>query len=330
MKNIITLIFLVISLASSAQKIRFTDNHNKWVTLGYTTDYAPFQASFFYDADTIAYGRLYKSMHNHRAYFYCESWVGGSCPGLSGGPIVHFLIREDTIAGKIYYRDISMSSTDTLEHLLYNYNFNVGDTINFSGLTDTVASIDSTIINGVYHKIIYMRNNLYGRSYTVLEGVGCTNSPLFPAYFVACFEYGEALTCFSQSGIYPVIPPISMNTCAAFTTFCCISLFIDSFDNVSKCGQVLSEKKVKTNNLTFRINPNPTYDHIDVTSSMQFDNNTFISVYDVTGRRVYNMKADEDKTTITINTFAWNSGMYMVVIQNPNGVIKREKIVVLK
>ncbi len=294
MKYIISLLLLVIALASSAQKIRFSDTRNEWKTLAFVFDGPPFKQEFAYGADTIAYGHAYKLLHNNISYFYCTAmWSSGTCPGGGGGggggSSELYFIREDTLNNKVYYRDITTVSTDTLEHLLYNYNLTVGDSINFtfmgSTLTDTVASIDSTLINGVYHKIFNMINKQYGfmRSYTVVEGIGCTNNPLFPALFGVCFEYGESLYCFSQAGIRPVIhAPI--NSCATFTTICC-HITLTSFDNTTNCATVLSSKNTASQN-AIAATPNPANGFLNITSDHPFDNST-LSIYDLTGTRIY-------------------------------------------
>src|ERR1035437_1492907 len=220
MKTFISILLLLLPFSSIAQKIRFSDNRNQGTTLGFASDTQPFQNVFIFGTDTLAYGMIYKPIHNLQHPYFC-GWFTG-CSG-GGGPLLNFLIREDTIAHIVYCRNVSAYTTDTLEHILYNYNFNIGDSINYKGFIDTVASIDSTLINGIYHKIFNFQNKAHGRSYTVLEGVGCTNNPVFPASFGACFEYGESLFCFSQNGVRPAIhAPI--NSRARFATGCCYSI----------------------------------------------------------------------------------------------------------
>ena len=192
-------------------------------------------------------------------------------------------------------------------------------------MTDTVVSIDSTIINGVYHKIFNMQNIAYGsaRSYTVLEGVGCTNNPVFPVYFTTCFEYGESLFCFSQHDMQPEIhAPI--NSCAVFATSCGPPLY--SFDN-SGCAGVLSIGATSKQMQNIAVSPNPATDHINITSDRPFVPNTFITVYDMSGRSVFRTLA-EQQNSLTINTSEWIDGLYMIIIQDNSGIIKKEKMVV--
>ncbi len=334
MKYLISVLLLVIALSSSAQKIRFIDTRNEWKTLAFVSDGPPYKVEFAYDADTIAYGHVYKLIHRNAFYFYCTTvWSSGTCPGGSGGGSELYLIREDTLNNKVYYRDISIASTDTLEHVLYNYNLTVGDSINFtfmgSTLTDTVASIDSTIINGVYHKIFNMINKQYGfmRSYTVVEGIGCTNNPLFPALFGVCFEYGESLYCFSQSGIRPVIhAPI--NSCATFTTICC-HITLTSFDNTTSCATALSSENTISKNV-ITATPNPVNGFLNITSDQPFDNNSILSINDLTGTSIYHTQLTEQQHSITINTNGWHTGVYLLTIQNNTGILKKEKLNILR
>ena len=119
MKTFIPLILLSLSLNSSAQKIRFTDNRNEWVTLSILHDSPPGKNIYKYYTDTFAFGNVYKQIHNIPSYYYC-----GTCPGAGGcSPMDNVLVREDTTTGKVYYRNLTVITiTDSGEHLLYNYN----------------------------------------------------------------------------------------------------------------------------------------------------------------------------------------------------------------
>ncbi len=324
MKYLFLLCIILSTFFTSAQKIRFTDSRNQWTTYFAYHDNAPMVATFKYYTDTFAFGRYYKQLRSNTNFYYCS---GVPCPGvISGGPR-NFLVREDTIAGKVYYRDISTLSTDTREHMLYNYNCALGDTTSFGGLIDTVVSIDSILIGGVYHKIIRMENFTYGRNYYAVEGVGCTNGPLFPAYFG--FEWNESLICFSQSGIYPPVATVPVGL-GHFGTYCCFTYIADSFDNSRGCATVLSEHTTPHLASSISINPNPAINYINITTNKSFEKNTFIRLFDFTGKCLFLEEVNEQDNYIHINTSAWSTGVYLMLIQNNSGILKKEKITILQ
>ena len=172
MKNTITILFVLIALSAGAQKIRFTDSTNQWTTLSFNGgSLCSFENSFGYGADTTILGTTYRIMTELSSTF-----LPGVCIGTSSGcysPAQRYFIREDTTAGIGYI----FNPADTAEHMLFNYNLHVGDsflrTYSVWSDVDTVVSVDSTLINGVYHKILNMQNTTtWEINYTVLEGVG--------------------------------------------------------------------------------------------------------------------------------------------------------------
>jgi hypothetical protein len=76
------------------------------------------------------------------------------------------------------------------------------------------------------------------------------------------------------------------------------------------------------------ISPNPATDHINISSTQPADN-SFICIYDMTGKCIYRSN-EPMQNVLTINTAAWMDGLYMVVIQNADGIVKKEKIVIRK
>ena len=327
MKSFLTILLISFAINANAQKIRFTNSTNQWTTLSIDGDGCSSQNSFSYSNDTIVSGITYKTMlGSGTPYFgyhdecYCGTYISNFQSAI--------LIREDTTTGIVYY----FNQTDSAEHILYNYNLNVGDSISYSIYTeiytDTVASIDSVLYNGVYYKIFNFQNKALGsdRSYTVLEGIGCTNDPMFPSYFGGCFEYGESLVCFYENGVRPgITAPI--NSCSQYGSSC---FYGSGFNNITGCGMFLSTDNIDKTTPNIIISPNPAFDYIDITTSGQFDENTTISVYDIDGSCILKTNADVQKDKVEVNTSYWSDGLYMVIVQNNTGIIKKEKIVVMK
>ena len=101
--------------------------------------------------------------------------------------------------------------------------------------------------------------------------------------------------------------------------------------NSTDCGELQNFTAVSIigNNSVVRVSPNPATDHIDITSDQPFAPNTFITVYDMSGRFVFRTHA-EQQSVLTINTADWIDGLYIVIVQDNTGIIKKEKVVVRK
>ena len=315
MKPLIYILLILIGSSANAQKIRFTDHNNSWKTYctGMTT--CPFDRILSYETDTLISGKTYQHLLEQDVMF---SWSG--C--LPQNRSRNYYVREDTTAGIIYYRELVISPySDTNEHIYFNYNLHAGDTILFSGnaTRDSVLEVDSTLINSVYHKLFIMGTNGTMSTYTFVEGVGCMKYPYVP-FTDNCGDYYEALMCFSQSGVNP-----DMN----FPVHNCYIAPPDTFHNISSCNALYTPNTLHPAT-PVTIQPNPAYDHIDITTDNVFDNNTTVSVYNMSGIFILNATAVEQKNTLPINTTSWIDGLYMIIVQNNSGIIKKEKILVIK
>ncbi len=165
------LALLLCSYTSQAQKIRFTDTTNEWTYVFKNPFNGPLPATvhiFRYTGDSIVNSISYQKLTENKT------------------TIPTLLVREDTLAGKVYYRSLR----DTAERILYDYNMAIGDTLGFSEscpiILDTVYTI---YIGGYAHKL-----QLYGGQ-DVIEGIGilreifnvvCTHPDMWGA--VKCFK----------------------------------------------------------------------------------------------------------------------------------------------
>lgn len=284
---------LIFTNTSFAQKIRFTDSTNSWFTylIGAFDPDGGWRTTA-YDTEAVILGNTYRRM--------------------TGGFPYDFFIREDTSTKKVYYRIASSGDTD--EHVLYDYNLNLGDTIQYrnGGLfhTDSVIAIDSMLINGVYHKWFDFKTSVgvYPHAYTVIEGVGCTSHPIFPVSGI-CFEYFEALICFRQNGVHPTFG-IRRNNCWESTT-------------LLNCS-TMEIAKANTLETPAAITPNPATTELNITTTSARPAN--ITIYDLTGRCILNTQTTQQNTGI--NTSSWHNGLYMVIVRDNTGILKREMVVV--
>lgn len=190
MRYLYAIIFLLLFASNAnAQKIRFCDTSNRWkVTVNSIVNPTACNNYEFrqYGADTVINGLSYRYLEDQdRAY-----------------------VREDTVSGKVFYRMIGLindnSWVDTLEQVLYDNNWQVGDTTfyqhgNFSYLA-IITSADSVQINNVWHKTWYAD----GMTSFIIEGIGSVYGPLFPL-FPSMLDNCRSLQCFENNGIRPTM-----------------------------------------------------------------------------------------------------------------------------
>jgi hypothetical protein len=83
---------------------------------------------------------------------------------------------------------------------------------------------------------------------------------------------------------------------------------------------------VKTDDV-ITISPIPASDHVEIRADKPFAPGSFISVYNIGGKRVLQLSADL-QSVVRVSTSAWPTGVYLLVIQGSSGFVKKEKIVV--
>lgn len=308
------LLFLSLSAAvsTSAQKIWFSDTANSWKTVGNSTMGCEWQRTATYGPDTMIAGLHYRKID------YSLTIVTSSS-GCTADLGKNFYIREDTNNNLVFYRTLSPSSQ---EELLYNYNLNLGDTIQYkisAGVTvaDSVVGIDTILINGLACRVFDFQNKEGRglRAYTVIEGVGCTNNPVFPAFMAACFEYNENLTCFSQNGLASdfIMRQNYCYTLGGNYTINCDATTVGIADNDTRMAPVA------------KIYPNPASSAINIVTESGLQNN--VSVYDLSGRKIYYAMANTSGKVFTVNTSSWGGGVYLVVLRDHNGASLKKEIV---
>jgi hypothetical protein len=82
-------------------------------------------------------------------------------------------------------------------------------------------------------------------------------------------------------------------------------------------------------NTLVTISPNPASDHIDIVSGAPLSSDASIKVIDVTGRCIF-LSTTNLNTSTTINSANWPDGLYLVIIQNNGGILKKEKVVIAR
>ena len=281
---------------ANAQRIRFTDHSNRWVKYGSGNPSCPYTYNriLTYGTDTVIDGISYQHL--------LENIHVLTTTGCTTIPTANYFVREDTIAGIIYYRNLAITAShDTMEHIYFNYNLVAGDTINYLGsIHDSVLMVDSTLINGIYHKIFYMGSNRTMSVYTFLEGVGSMKFP-YVNFMDGC-DYGyEELECFSQGTTLPDIN---------FLVYSCYVTPGTLYHNGSSClgDGVENYKKTK---YSFTVTPNPVAELLTIQGSELINN---IEIFRSFGKLLFKKSPEDNYCQVDVSEF--NSGVYLVRINN--------------
>ena len=230
-KRYLTLLLSLLITSSFGQKIRFTDTTNRWEDVHVSiADNPPdvYHHHNYYGPDTII-----NSVHYRQ---------------LIGADVQHAVfIREDSVLNKVFV--FSMFDTTAREEVLMDYNLQVGDTIwhryDHDTMAHLVSSIDSTMVGSTWHRVWHLNTIVNvglqsGIPYTVIEGIGCTEGPVFPVIPRSLIEDYWWIYCFSNNNVEPPVnPPVGDN----------------NFNNTTSCH--LSVNDILPRNGNAYIIPNP-------------------------------------------------------------------------
>ncbi len=160
------------------------------------------------NGDTIFVGKAYKKIH--RNSYSAPTTLTPYVPASAS-----FYIRQDTMSKKVF---LCNGIKDTL---LYDFNLQIGDTIhgimlgykqNLGLDTIRIASIDSILLNGIYHKRFNstpVEVPFTGTStYTYIEGIGSISGPLSTCFK---FECGYLLICVGKTYNQSLYPDSTFN-----------------------------------------------------------------------------------------------------------------------
>jgi len=232
MKNILIICIFGFPGYAFAQKIHFTDTSNIWK-----------EAIPTYNAPSPAI-----------VDYYIYSFINDST--IDSFTYQNFgfgYVREDTLLNKVFIRD----TTGDSDIVLMNYNLHIGDTFAVGNNLFPVIATDSTLINGVSHKVwglLLEATGIYSYSDTIyiVEGIGCLPHPTYLLWNLSsCIEcYEPVMYCFSNKGITPpLIPQVAW------------------LDNSTSCIVYSEVTQLTLNTEAITIYPNPTFDILTIKSS---------------------------------------------------------------
>ena len=178
-------------------------------------------------------------------------------------------IREDTIANIVYirYNYYCTGHLDTVDRVLYNYNWQVNDTIrqpDFCGDHPVcwVSAIDSTEINGIWYKVWHINGICGGDArpiaYNIIEGIGCTQAFDYAIRPYPPFENSEQIICFSNRGISYALSNTVWSWGLSGNIY---------FDNTTSCAShTIKVNGVQPINQSISVVPNPTTSSITISA----------------------------------------------------------------
>lgn len=301
MKKILLLILVLSSFSSKAQTWvyhEFPDSAAVWnfhfmaSCIGSGSSNETY--SIMISGDTSISGQTYQKLFIP----YIDSSTTGVCYG--NGWYYRGAVREDVAAKKVYH----VMTASTTPQLLYDFNMQVGDTVQgymetFLSPHDTIVAIDSVLVGTTYRKRWELSTyyNVY-----FIEGIGSTYGLLqrSPGYMTDNADY--TLTCFSQEGatLYP--------------------------NPTSACEVITSVNSIPKETETINIYPNPSNGSFTIDLN-KTKNIREIGLSDMLGKKVLDQKINTE-TSVQINSIS--NGTYILTLITDNGNTINKKVIVLR
>lgn len=204
------LLVFSINLFSQAPYYKMLGDTNRWYVSGYVIGVKPIGNQNVNNLESPCIG-YYKantdSVYNgvtYKKFIYESQFTGGFCSSMSGASLYSALVREDTIARKIYL----IEDGTTVERLVMDFSLAVGNGMFLSlGTTfDDYYVVDSIISKS---EILGLRKHFYlsglntpintntGNKYFIewIESVGATHFPINQAFIDVPFSWGMDAAC---------------------------------------------------------------------------------------------------------------------------------------
>ena len=247
--------------------------------------------SITFSTDTVIGSQTYHKLITPFVKSFSTGICGGYPVGYKGA------IRQDSAARKIFFVPPSGSA----EQLLYDFNMQVGDTIqgylDYFGLPSTVQFIDSVLIGSTFRK----RWNLSCYGIQVIEGIGNTYGLIeylpgcatdFPEYTLTCFSQNEAT-------LYP--------------------------DITNDCELITSVKSASSKMIVSTLFPNPFSSIATFTLDSEHDK-TELKIYNTLGKQVRQQMINALSTTIYRDGLS--NGIYFYQVTSEKGQLTSGKFVI--
>jgi hypothetical protein len=284
------IVFAFATLPAHSQKIRFTDTTNHWIP-GHTYFSGTTFSDHQFSGSTNVNGLNYLILNGQLGYNY--------------------LVREDTVERKVYYREYQSSQPipDSNEYIGYDYNWQVGDTVTrwiakWTGKVPAkyvVATIDSVVVNNIYHKVwsfSYVSGTPFG-TVQVIEGIGSVAGPTWLFNLPDFFEGGMALYCFMTNNTKPVLNFLP-------------------FNNTHSCAEGVDDDKALGNSKVVFPNPVARSSYLKV-GDVKTAN---LVIWNVSGQEVYK-RALRGNTNLPIGELIQAPGIYFYRVADYSATTER-------
>lgn len=228
------------SIALQAQIVQFSDTSNKWKVIGnHDMPSTPYSKNVHYAGDTTVGGVQYQILQEDT--------------------YIKYLIRETGWGwGKVYAR--AMDGIDSVDHLLYDYTLNAGDTFRteYYGSPSVAVVTSKGLTNYVGYEYLtwnmkFISGGGYPGEYVVIQGIGALSDPLYPVIAPTYVENLSAVSCFTHDNAQPeVSPSVAYDKVVAATLKA-------SFDNNHSCAynSLIVSNVNSANGQTVQLLPNP-------------------------------------------------------------------------
>jgi len=289
-KEFLTLLFVVIVQFCYGQEYhKLVDTNKMWSVLLINGTNPYYKSTHFikFQGDTIINDTMYKKVLKAEDEFH-NNWE------LNG------YIREDS-SRKVYYLNYECYYE---EYLIYDFNVNIGDTINYFE-PYIVDSIDSIYISNQYRKRIFIHSIISSFSDVWIEGIGSiygvinsmTEGVVGIRFELLCFYENDTLSYIDSS----------YNECY-YNTY-------NVIENISV-------------NSPFIIYPNPATQTINISFNNQQNMPYTFELYNYYGEIICK-KQIINSTSFELSNIS--NGIYFYIIKdNKNFIIHRNKLVITK
>lgn len=300
MKKIILPIFLFINFFVSAQTSvyhPFADSGAVWVMrwtnsctavpciLNCTSDY-----QYHVDGDTIIGVNTYKKIiREGYSVSNCNCVMNvPSCSGSTYGSSFYLGIRDDIPNRRSYIND-----GINPEELFFDFNLQVGDTIQNRYCTQQIIYMDSILVGSDYRKAYMVSGNA-----RVIEGIGYWDGGYYSGPFegcgsCVCNDLWELL-CYKVNGI---------------------TLLGDT-----ACTLVTSLSEIRKDDVMLTLSPNPATSELVVRSS-EFGDKDELAIYNALGEIILSQKPTaKSQQQFNIDVSFLDSGVYFLQLITEKGI----------
>lgn len=253
----------------------FPKNYAVWKISGWHNINTTSPSYFTYRKFMVLGDTVVNSVSYKNVKYY--NYPGGN-PGQPPGPLLlSFGYRNDSINKKVYY--LSLTTTNAVEQLWYDFNLNVGDTLKdtfaftnppWAGNSNTrriVSSIDSVVFCGLYYKRFNFNNCAWGSGLSLIEGVGFEDNFIQTGFRDCPFEpltiYTSTFSTCDFSGIQRnkedkpvlILYPNPVNTELKISS----PLQITNYEIFDNTGSVVIKHSIFSGTINVSLLPNALY-----------------------------------------------------------------------